>query len=257
MESSHQNLCTPTQESACILGVGGIFVVHAGSLHERRRSIERQLSAFNLPFSFVLEYDVPEIPAGLRAELIRTSMLSAAEESCALKHWRAHQLIVERQLPRALVLEDDVILSPRFAEVLAQAMAEDSCLHEPHVTFLGCGGHYYVPSEELEAGKLLYRRDQGKFGDSYVVTLQAAQRRLDVISRNGITAPIDHLFEAIDRDSGILMYWLEPPIVEQGSDNGRFNSALRLSRPLWLLNLQYRWKKFWRRRKHPRSGAST
>ena len=44
------------------------------------------------------------------------------------------------------------------------------------------------------------------------------------------------------------MYWLEPPIVEQGSHNGRFRSALDASHPLWFQSLQFRWKKLWRRK---------
>jgi glycosyl transferase family 25 len=238
-------------------GLDGLFVVHASSLADRRASIERQLGALGLAFEFVLDYDIPEIPAELRARLIRTSSLRPAQESCALKHWRAHQLIVERGLARALVLEDDVILSGNFLDVLARALAEDDRLPGPHVTFLGCGGHYYVPRDELRAGQLLYRRDQGKFGDSYVLTLAAARRRLEAIERDGITLPIDHVFEAADRAAGTPMYWLEPPIVEQGSHNGQFGSVLERSHPLWFQSLQFRWKKFWRRKKHPKTGAST
>jgi glycosyl transferase family 25 len=238
-------------------GLDGIFVVHAKSLTDRRASIERQLGALGLPFDFVLDYDVGDIPDALRQRLIRTDTLRPAQESCALKHWRAHQLMVERGLQRVLVLEDDVILSDHFLDALGKALAEDDRIPGPHVTFLGCGGHYYVPRDQLRAGQLLYRRDQGKFGDSYLVNLGAARRRLETIEREGIALPIDHVFETADRAAGTPMYWLEPPIVEQGSHNGQFGSALERSHPLWFQSLQFRWKKFWRRKKHPKTGAST
>lgn len=55
--------------------------------------------------------------------------------------------------------------------------------------------------------------------------------RIEWIERYGIMMPIDNLFEQIDRECGIAMYWLEPPIVEQGSKNGRFRSVLEPSPP--------------------------
>jgi glycosyl transferase family 25 len=229
-------------------GIDAIFVIHAASLSDRRRLIEAQLSARGLAHEFILDYDIPAIPPELRERLIRTASLSPAQQSCALKHWHAHVLAAERGLGRVLVLEDDVILAADFSAVLARALNEEMAIAEPHVTFLGCGGHYYVPKEDLRPGRLLYRRNQGKFADSYIVEAGAVRRRLDWIAAHGIDRPIDHLFEAIDRECGTPMYWLEPPIVEQGSHNGRFGSALEPSHPLWFQALQYRWKKLWRRR---------
>jgi glycosyl transferase family 25 len=229
-------------------GIDAIFVIHAASLAERRKLIESQLSALDLRHEFILDYDIPAITPQLRERMIRSDDLSPAQQSCALKHWHAHVLAQQRGYNRVLVLEDDVILAPDFADVFARAMREELALAAPHVTFLGCGGHYYVPRHELQAGKLLYRQNQGRFADSYIVDRGAVERRLQWLEQHGIARPIDHLFEAIDRELGTEMYWLEPPIVEQGSHNGRFASALESSHPLWFQALQYRWKKLWRRK---------
>lgn len=229
-------------------GIDAIFVIHAASLAERRKLIESQLSALRMPHEFILDYDVPAIPQSLRERMIRTDSLSPAQQSCALKHWQAHRLADQRGHERVLVLEDDVILAPDFASVLERALDEELALTGPHVTFLGCGGHYYVAKADLEPGRLLYRRDKGKFADSYIVNRGAVQQRLQWIEQHGIVRPIDHQFEAIDLELGTAMYWLEPPIVEQGSHNGRFVSTLAKTHPLWFQSLQFRWKKLWRRK---------
>ena len=229
-------------------GIDAIFVIHAASLAERRKLIDAQLSALGLPHEFILDYDVPAIPKVLRDRMFRSSALSPGQQSCALKHWQAHVLADRRGLERVMVLEDDVILAPDFVVVLERALAEDAAIGGPHVTFLGCGGHYYVPKADLEPGRLLYRQDQGKFADSYIINRSAVRLRLDWIERFGIERPIDHEFEAIDREAGTAMYWLEPPIVEQGSHNGQFRSTLESSYPLWFQAIQFRWKKLWRRK---------
>lgn len=231
-------------------GLDAIFVIHAAKFVERRALIERQLGSLGLPFEFVVDFDANDIPLALSERFFENSTLSLAQQSCALKHWHAHGLIVQRQISRALVLEDDVILAPQFLQTLHELIHEELALDDPHVTFLGCGGHYYIPSDELRVGQLLYPRNQGKFADSYIVSQQTAQRRLNWIDAHGINRPIDHLFEQIDRELKTPMFWLEPPIVEQGSHNGVFASTLEKSHPLWFQALQFRWKKFWRRRKH-------
>ena len=229
-------------------GIDAIFVIHAASLAERRKLIEAQLTALGLRHEFILDHDIPDIPDLLRQRMFRTGSLSPAQQSCALKHWQAHVLADQRGYARMLVLEDDVVLARDFAAVFERAMIEELAIVGPHVTFLGCGGHYYVPKSEIEPGRLLYRRDQGKFADSYIIGRDAVKKRLQWIGEHGIVRPIDHLFEAIDRETDTAMYWLEPPIVEQGSHNGRFRSALDISHPLWFQSLQFRWKKLWRRK---------
>jgi len=240
----------PQSSQALPPGLDAILVIHATRYVERREFIEAQMQALGLPFEFVLDFDIPAIPEALRQRLFRGNELSPAQQSCALKHWQAHQLMVQKNIARALILEDDVILSKAFLPALQGLMREEMALGDPHVTFLGCGGHYYVPHEQIRAGQWLYPRNQGKFADSYILSLATAKRRLDWIDANGITLPIDHTFEHIDRTLATPMFWLEPPVVEQGSHNGKFSSTLDKSHPLWFQALQFRWKKLWRRRRH-------
>ena len=94
-------------------GLDAIFIIHATPYVERRKFIEAQMQALGLPFEFVLDFDIPAIPESLRQRLFRGNGLSPAQKSCALKHWHAHQLMVQRNIARALILEDDCCAGER------------------------------------------------------------------------------------------------------------------------------------------------
>jgi glycosyl transferase family 25 len=148
-----------------------------------------------------------------------------------LKHFQALRLIVERNWRRALVLEDDAFLVPQFLQGLQQAFDESACFDSPHVLFIGSGGNQYTPRRLRVPGQHLYKSDKGRLGEAYVLGSHAARLRVEWIEQHGISLPIDNLFERIDQECGIAMYWLEPPIVEQGSKNGRFRSVLEPAPP--------------------------
>ena len=106
-------------------GLDAIFVIHATSFVERRQFIEAQMAELGLPFEFVLDFDVPSIPEDLRQQLFHDDKLSPAQQSCALKHWKAHRLIAQSKLSRALILEDDVIFSAQFLPALKGLMKKN------------------------------------------------------------------------------------------------------------------------------------
>jgi glycosyl transferase family 25 len=59
--------------------------------------------------------------------------------------------------------------------------------------------------------------------------------------------PIDNQFDVMDRKIGIQMLWLEDPVVEQGSKNGRFITAIDKQHPRWLQWLQFHAEKLRRK----------
>lgn len=209
----------------------GILVINPRNFTERRQSIERQLQPLGLPFEFIHTYDAGDLDAATTSRYFREAHLSPGQQSCALKHLQALRLIVERNWPRALVLEDDAFLAPQFLHGLQRALDESARFDAPHVLFIGSGGNQYIPRRLRVPGQHLYKSDRGRLGEAYVVGSQAARLRVEWIEQRGIPLPIDNLFEQIDRECGVAMYWLEPPVVEQGSKNGRFRSVLEPAPP--------------------------
>ncbi len=204
----------------------GILVINPRNFIERRQSIERQLQPLGFPYEFIHSYDAGDWDAAITSRYFTGSLLSLGQRSCALKHLQALRLIIERDWQRALVLEDDALLAPRFASALDAAFQESARFDPPYVLFIGSGGNQYTPRRVRVPGQRLYKSDKGRLGEAYVLGSLAARLRVDWIDRRGIELPIDNLFEQIDRECGVVMYWLEPPIVEQGSKNGQFRSVL-------------------------------
>jgi glycosyl transferase family 25 len=68
------------------------------------------------------------------------------------------------------------------------------------------------------------------------------------MEQHGIAGAIDCHFDASDPKLGIEWYWLEDPVVEQGSKNGTFQSAIQSAPPNGIQRIKFWWEKI--RRKH-------
>ena len=225
----------------------GILVINPRDFIERRQSIERQLQPIGIPYEFIHSYDAGDLDTTIVTKYFANAFLSPGQQSCALKHLQALRFIVERNWQHALILEDDALLVPEFAQGLQAALAESARFTSPYVLFIGSGGNQYTPRRLRVPGQRLYKSDRGRLGEAYVLGSQAARLRVEWIDRHGIALPIDNLFEQIDRERGIAMYWLEPPIVEQGSKNGRFRSVLEPAPPNFVRRVTAVLQKFRRK----------
>ncbi|MBI1395515.1 MAG: glycosyl transferase [Betaproteobacteria bacterium] len=230
------------------LGLDAIFVINVRSFTERRRHVESELGRFGLTAEFVHEYDADDLTPGLEERwFVPGADLRPNQKSCALKHVAALERVRERACRAALVLEDDVVLDPAFPEGIRAALDEGARWPEPRVTFVGSGGNFFTPRSERRPGQRLYPARRGRFGDSYILGAETAGRRLDWIAAHRIARPIDNQFEAIDLELGITMLWLEDPVVEQGSKNGRFQSMVEPAPPPPIQRLKFGWEKFRRK----------
>ncbi|MEK7337145.1 MAG: glycosyltransferase family 25 protein [Nitrospirota bacterium] len=209
----------------------GILVINPRDFVDRRRSIERQLQPLGLAYEFIHSYDVADLDAAITARYFTSELLSPGQRSCALKHLQALRLIAERNWKRALILEDDAFLATQFVPMLQRAIRESAHFDFPYVLLVGSGGNQYTSRKKLVSGQCLYRSDRGRLTEAYLLGSQAARLRVEWIERHGISVPIDNQFDQIDREQSIRLYWLEPPVVEQGSKTGRFRSVLEPSPP--------------------------
>jgi glycosyl transferase family 25 len=224
-----------------------IYMINVRAFTERLRHATAQLNRFGLTAEVVHDWDIVDWTPDVERQFFNPGELSPAQKSCAMKHVVALQRIAAHDAGYGLVLEDDIILSDEFAEGVAAALAEAPLRPAPHVIFLGCGGNFYTPRSQRRPGQRLYPAQRGRFADSYLISPQAARLRLDWIGRHRISIPIDNQFEAIDRELGITMLWLEEPVVEQGSKLGVFTTSLEPARPGWLQRVLFALEKFRRK----------
>jgi len=164
-----------------------------------------------------------------------------------MKHLAAMRLVEERQWDRALILEDDVILAQDFIQGVRAAIAESSAITRPHIVYIGSGGNFYTPKSMRVPGQRLYKAPKGRFTDSYVLGAETARLRVQWMEQHGIAGAIDVHFDATDPKLGIEWYWLEDPVVEQGSKNGTFRSAIQSAPPNMIQRVRFWWEKIRRK----------
>ena len=90
-----------------------IFYINLASRTDRREHVEKQLEALGLSGTRI-DAVTPADLAG-----VDYGQLSASELGCSRSHQKIWQLLVDQDIPAALILEDDVLLSQHMATVLA------------------------------------------------------------------------------------------------------------------------------------------
>jgi len=229
------------------LPIDGILIINPRDSIERRENVERQLRALGLTYEFIHTYDACDLDPALVEKHFRVPYPNIGNQSCAMKHLAAMRLVVERQWHRALILEDDVILGSDFIQGVRDAIAESSNIMRPLVVFIGSGGNFYTPKSMRVPGQRLYRAPKGRFTDSYILGAETASLRVQWIEQHGIAGAIDRHFDASDPKLGIEWYWLEDPVVEQGSKNGTFRSGIQSAPPNFIQRIKFGWEKIRRK----------
>ena len=234
--------------SESILPIDGILIINPRNFIDRRENIERQLRSLGLKYEFIHAYDACDLDPATTQRYFRPPYPHLGHQSCAMKHLAALRLVVERNWERALILEDDVILGRDFLQGVRDAVNEASAIARSHVVYIGSGGNFYTPKSLRVPGQRLYKASKGRFTDSYFLGADTARLRVDWMEQHGIAGAIDVHFDATDPKLGIEWYWLEDPVVEQGSKNGTFRSAIQSAPPNVIQRVRFWWEKM--RRKH-------
>lgn len=228
--------------------LSNIYVLNVKKFTDRRIFMEKQLAKENLSAEFIFDWDADELTDEIIARYFSNeNTLSAAQKSCALKHILALEKIAQSKSEFNLVLEDDALFSKDFSLGIERALAQSDQFSGEKVIFIGSGGNFFTPKSQRKPGQYLYLGIRGRFADSYVIDSVTAQKRLDWIMAHKVTEPIDNQFEKIDKQLGIKIIWLEEPVVEQGSKNGLFDSALEPAPPTWLQKLFFNYEKLKRK----------
>ncbi|GEM_PF-141780 len=225
------------------------YVVHSKSLPERSAHIQRELDRVGIPFEWVLDFEVDEITPEVDARYFEPGApLSMRQKSCALKHVVAMQRIRDRKHDLALIFEDDAQLVPDFAERLEQVLAEAERWPRPRILHLGAATNFYTPARDLRPGQTVYAGNRVRNMEAYVLGAQEAAARLDWIAAHPMREPVDIALNEGDPAMGIPFLWPEPPLAEQGSLNGVFESSLSTKGHSQLhLRVQFAVQKFSRR----------
>jgi glycosyl transferase family 25 len=208
-----------------------VFVINLERDVERRLHMTAELATLGFAAEFVPAVDGRTLGQADRAVYdanralrVYGGPMSDAEIGCYLSHFRLYERIVREGIGIALILEDDVAISPDLPAILQDLVALDEppwlvvrldsvrgrVRQPPNAEFRG------ARVAELAAGSGLYRLKTHVLGaGGYLIRRDGAARMLEYGRR--IFMPIDH---TMDRfwENGILPYVVRPMPVRQRAD---------------------------------------
>lgn len=227
-----------------------VFVLHvAHGFEDRARHIDSMLERLGIPFEYILRGDIPDVTLAVLDEYFKGvkpgAFGSVADKftSCTYKHLIACEEIVKRNLPGALVLEDDIVLHRNFVPVFRNAVKELEAMPDaPSIISFEDTRLRFVPRSKREKGKLLYPGICDRMAGCIYVSNAGARLVLDYAREHGMHLPIDNFHDFLLR-KGLLRYlWCQPTVACQGSFTGLFTSSLskRYSRIVTPLVWQFK-----------------
>jgi GR25 family glycosyltransferase involved in LPS biosynthesis len=150
--------------------------------------------------------------------------LKPEEVSLALKHKNALERAFKSNSDIFLFLEDDAIVEIEFIKKLSNFI--DSIPKDWDAAFIGQAVDKRIPESEIVEGKYWYKKDfpADRCTDSILFTKKAVSRLYNAMESRKICFPIDHEYSYWFRQLNMNVYWLEPPLVTQGSQCGIFDS---------------------------------
>ena len=160
---------------------------------------------------------------------VKKSMISLMN-----KHFYVYKLISEKY-EHALILEDDVILNNNFIYKLNYYMRQLPKNFD--MLFIGDGCNLHIEKHKLIPNKNIYEKclyptkwggdGASRCSDSYIISKNCANKLCKYINnlKYKIKLPSDWWLNVASRDNNFKVYWAEPTIVTQGTQNGLFRSS--------------------------------
>jgi glycosyl transferase family 25 len=194
--------------------------------------MQKVLADAGLTHEFILDGNIDDLTdTVLETTFSGPMQRRRGSTSCAYKHLLACRRIVELKIPRALILEDDIIMLPAYRKTFSL------CLEELHrrslnncIISLENSGHVFIRRSERTPGTLLYKKNKGRCAGAYLIDLECAQSILRYVEDHRVGEAIDWFHNRLFGENIIDCYWLEPPVFEQSSNNGRMASLLELNK---------------------------
>lgn len=209
-----------------------VFIVHYKKLIDRKSHMLEQLKKNNITDYEFIEIDRDEL-CNQNISMFQENY-SNSQIAISLSHFHAYKQICDKY-ENGLIFEDDVVLSDNFTDILNKYMTQ---LPENYdMLFVGDGCKLHIESHRLIPNQYIYEKclyptswggdGAGRCVDSYLVNKKCAIKLCEYINNLSykINLPIDWWLNIAARDNIFKVYWAEPTIVTQGTQNGLFQSS--------------------------------
>jgi len=209
-----------------------VFVIHYKKLVERKQHIENQFKLYNITDYEFVEIDRDEL-SSQDISIFRDDY-SKAQIAILLSHFYVYKQIANHH-ESALIFEDDIVLDDQFNSKLMCYIKEMPTDYD--MLFIGDGCGLHISEGKLIPGKTVYKKSLNpssieghgatRCTDSYIVSKKCAKMLCEYIANMDykIDIPIDHWLNSTMRELDLEIYWAEPTIVSQGTQNGMFKTC--------------------------------
>ena len=199
-----------------------VFVIHYHKLVERKKRISMSLTSVGMDAEFVEHHACFHNKYEKMLDSIKAITLS---------HLYCYREIASKY-DYSLILEDDAVICDSFKSKLDDYMAQ--LPHDWDMLFIGDGCGFHIPSDIVNAsdGNIFKKcREPTSWGgngatrcvDSYIVSKKCAQ--IIISQKEQIGKGIDWWLNQVIRDCELNIYWAEPTLVTQGSQNSLYTQS--------------------------------
>ena len=131
--------------------------------------------------------------------------------------WQTHQT--------SLILEDDVVLCDNFEHFFNLFLQQTP--DDWDFIFIGSGCNLRIDPHKVKQNQTAYKKAHpaSKCTDSYCIKNTSAEKILNTIIPFSLPMDWELNYQMLLHDMNV--YWWEPPLVIQGSQNGLYNSAIQ------------------------------
>jgi GR25 family glycosyltransferase involved in LPS biosynthesis len=211
------------------------YVIHYTPLKERKQFLLNEFNKHSLKYHFMEGYDREKLSYE-NLKIFDTNKVKLSMCSNIIKHMRSYHKIMNNDYKYSLILEDDVILDDQFVNKLEIGLKQ--LPDDYDMLFIGNGCNLHIPLIGRRESKVIYKkcREPTKWGgnggtrctDSYLVSKKCAKKLINYISRlkeGSIQMSSDWWLNQVIRYLKLKIYWMEPTIVTQGTQTGKYNSS--------------------------------
>ncbi|HEY5368572.1 MAG TPA: glycosyltransferase family 25 protein [Hanamia sp.] len=231
-------------------GIEGIYVVHAKTGYEiHQQRIIEIFGKLKLDYEFVTDGDVSHFTDELLQKYFCnqiTTLFPPGAVSCTLNHILSYQKIVTNKNKYALVFENDPFFLGDFFKKIKLVAAEADTLEPGFIISLENSTFRFPSFRRIKKRKYLYEASYGRMAGAYLIDQKAAKDILESLETEKCCQVIDWWHNTLIDLQIIKMYWAHPPLVEQGSHNGRMSSTLSSKNKGFIRRLRWDIQKFYK-----------
>ncbi len=218
-----------------------VFVINLEHSADRRAAMITRLDPLHINYTFFKavnghELDIDTLPAyaKTRRRLLFGRDLSKGEIGCLLSHKAIYQHMVDKNIDKAIVLEDDVSIEPDFPQVIREIIK--SPVKWDVIRFLAyekvqkIGRDIFALPSKPHVLARIPTTSGGAY--CYMINQKAARELLRHMQKNAL--PVDALHSYVWK-TGLETFILRPSPVSSDPDNdstigrGRFDKGTQLS----------------------------